>query len=172
MGKTSKFKTKNSGSASGQFLVEAMVALGLITVGLLGMLELLSSSLSLNRVTADQYTGAYIASEGIEIIKNLIDVNVIAGAPWNTGFMNGSFEADYTYLSLPLTAYGSGRFINLDATTGAYSYAAGTPTSYKRRIDVALIGGNEIQVNSLVTWSSRGGASFSVNLEDHFYNWR
>src|SRR3989344_7063024 len=107
-----KFKTKRGG----QLLVEAMVALGVITVGLLGMLELLSNSLSLNRVAADQYTGTYIASEGIEIIKNLIDKNVIAGAPWNTGFSNGFYEADYTNVSLPLAPFGAGRFINVDST--------------------------------------------------------
>ena len=153
-------------------MVEAMVALGVITVGLLGMLELLSNSLSLNRVAADQYTGTYIASEGIEIIKNLIDKNVIAGVPWNTGFSNGFYEADYTNVSLPLAPFGAGRFINVDSTTGSYGYGAGMTTTYKRSIEIALIGADEIRVNSLVTWSSRGAASFSVNVEDRFFNWR
>jgi len=66
-------KIKNQ---KGQILVEVMVALAMVVIGLLGLLNLLSSSIGMNKVIADQYIASYLASEGIEIIKNIVDNNV------------------------------------------------------------------------------------------------
>ncbi len=82
----------NLGSENGQSLIETVVALSVLVVGLLGIVVLLNNSLGLNRVTADNYTATYLAAEGIEVIKNLIDANIIARCPWNSGFTAGSFE--------------------------------------------------------------------------------
>ena len=154
----------------GQFMVESMIAVSIITVGLLGILTLLSSALSLNRVVADQYKGIYLASEGIEVVKSIIDRNVILGAPtqWNLGFNNGSFEVEYSSDDfMPLTGN------PLLFKDGIYSYAlGGIATPYRRTITIQLIGFDEMRVNSNVTWITRGGGNFSVNLEDTFFNWR
>ena len=159
-----------SNFSSGQFLIESMISISIITVGLLGILTLLSSALSLNRVVADQYKGIYLASEGIEVVKSMIDRNVILGAPtqWNSGFNNGSFEVEYSSDDfMPLTG---NPFLFKD---GIYSYAlGGIATPYRRTITIQLIGFDEMRVNSNVTWITRGGGNFSVNLEDTFFNWR
>ena len=55
-----------------------MVAITVLTVGFLGISSLLSQSLALNRVTTNEITATYLASEGIEIAKNLIDHDVYA----------------------------------------------------------------------------------------------
>lgn len=70
---------KNSGSRTGQSLIEAMAALGILTVGLVGVLTLLSRSFLLQRETADEAKATYLASEGLEITKSLIDHGVYAG---------------------------------------------------------------------------------------------
>src|SRR3989344_7355701 len=70
---------------SGQALVEVMVAVSILTVGFLGIVGLLSRALALNRVVADNYTATYLAAEGIEITKNIVDGNVVQGQPWNSG---------------------------------------------------------------------------------------
>lgn len=162
------FKVFLSLSGRGQFLVESMVAIGIITVGLLGILALLSSALSLNRVVSDQYRGIYLASEGIEVVKSIIDKNTISGIPWNSGFSAGSFSVEYSSDSLSSASGETLRFAN-----GIYSYApGGTPTTYGRVIRIQLIGSDEMRVNSTVSWITRGGGSFSVNLEDTFFNRR
>lgn len=154
--------------SAGQFLIESMIAIGIITVGLLGILTLLSNALGLYRVIADQYKGVYLASEGIEVVKSIIERNVILGSPtpWNSGFSNGFFEVDYSSDSL-MALTGNPLLFN----NGIYSYAlGGVATPYRRTIKIQLIGSDEMRVNSTVTWITRGGGSFSVNLEDTFFN--
>ena len=158
------------GERRGQFLIEAIVAVGVLVVGLLGIFALLSRSLSLGRTVTDNYAGTYLASEGIEVVKNIIDGNIIQGLPWVSGMSDGDFEIEYDTISLlPF----QDRFLGFDPVTSLYSYAGSETTRFKRVLRLALIGSpvDEIQVNSVVSWSS-GGGSFSVDLEDHFFNWR
>src|SRR3989338_4130432 len=75
---------KHSNRCRGQLLIESMIAITIVVVGILAVFTLLSESQSLNRVVADRYIGTYLASEGLELIKNLIDKNYIQQLPWNS----------------------------------------------------------------------------------------
>jgi hypothetical protein len=152
----------------GQVLVEALVALGILTVGLLGISTLLSRSLSLNRVVSTNYAGTYLAAEGIEIVKNIIDTNVLQSRAWNDLGGNGDYEADFDDSSL---GSNQSRFLAFDPATNIYSYGGPQATPFRRLIRIALTGSDEVKVNSIVSWSVRGG-DYQVNLEDHFLRWR
>lgn len=154
---------------NGQILVEAMVAITIAVVGLLGIFALLSQSLSLNKVVIGQSVGANLAVEGIELVKNLIDGNIIQKRPWNEGVGPGQYELDFTEQGLSAN---QNRFLNFDASTGEYNYRAGQPSRYQRVITVEEPAPDEIKVNSSVNWITRGGGEFSVDLEDHFFRWR
>lgn len=146
-----------------------MIGISIVVVGLLGILAVSSRSISLNRVISDQFTANYLAAEGIEIVKNLIDANIIQGKPWNQGFSTGSFEADYKSLNLESS---QNRQILFDASNNFYNYQNGNPTNFVRTINIQLVSADEIKVNSVVKWTTRGGGQFEINLEDHFFNWR
>lgn len=154
----------------GQLLIEMLVALGILTFGFLGVTTLLSRALSLNRVVSDNYTATYLASEGIEIAKNILDSNAIKKVGWNEGFSDGNFEADFQSLSLiPIAT----EVRNIYFTNNQYGYdQAGIRTPFQRTISVSMPNVNEVVVHSLVEWTSRGAANFRVDLEDHFYHWR
>lgn len=154
----------------GYILIEAIIAITIAVVGLLGIFSLLSRSLSLNRVVSDRFVASYLAAEGIEIVKNLIDNNILAGKPWNVGIPNGTYEADYTDTGLiPTTS----RFININSDTGAYGYSELMPTRMKRAIVIKNSSdGEEITVSSRVDWVTRGGGKFDINLEEHLFHWR
>lgn len=159
----------------GQFLIESMVAVGIITVGLLGILTLLSNSISLNRVVAEQYTAAYLASEGIEVVKSIIDANYVASRPWNQGLANGAYELEYDMTSLPAALSGpdSTTFLRFTGGNGIYDYdLGGVNTPFLRTVTVTLSGPDQINVASRVNWVTRGAGQFSVHLEDSFFNWR
>ncbi|MDO8574081.1 MAG: hypothetical protein Q7R86_00440, partial [bacterium] len=64
---------------SGQTIVEAIIALGVLTIGFSGIITLLNRSLSLNQLVTDQNIATYLATEGIEVTKNLVDAAVIQG---------------------------------------------------------------------------------------------
>lgn len=152
-------------------LVESIIAISVITIGVVAMLSLISRSLSLNRVVTDRYVAANLAAEGIELTKNLISHNLLTGEAWNKGFSTSQGEYEIDYRGVALQPW-SDRFLKFDGTT--YQYADGNLTTYKRRIVVEPIGSpiDEMRVNAIVSWTSRGNANFSVNLEDHFFNWR
>lgn len=161
------FELEKQNIERGQMMVEAIVACSIIVVGLLGVFTLLSKSLTLNHVVENKYIGTNLASEGIELVKNLIDRNIIIGKPWNEGIADGSYEMGYNEPSL--RAY-SGQVIKFDSSSGHYAYDFGVATVFKREIIIQNLSDNEIKVVSKVDWTSSGGGD--VVLEDHFFRWR
>lgn len=177
-------RKKKNYTRQGQVLLEALVALSALTVGFLGVLGLISQSISLNRVIADNHVATYLAAEGVEVIKNLIDHNVFLAAgggatAWNQGFADGCYEVDYQTLTLPpqvgCNSISLLNNIRLDTNTGLYDYTAGGAsvviTPFKRYIRVTKIGGDELQVVSTVWWTTRGGGTFTADIETRFFNW-
>ncbi len=154
---------------SGQALIEALVAIGFMTVGFLAIFSLLSRSLSLNRSSAESYTAAYLAAEGIEVARNIIDANGIQKKAWNEGFSNSDYEVQYDSMSF---TGNQNRHIFYSPSTNLYSYNGQIQTPFKRLIRVRMINADEIRINSIISWTSLGGGSPQINVEDHFMNWR
>lgn len=157
-------------SNRGQLIVEAVIAIFFITTAVLIFVGLLARSSGVNTVIADQYTATYLASEGIEVVKNIIDENVKQGRAWNDGINNGDYAAQYNSAKLDNT-YNYNNFIDFDGNAHFFQYDNGTPTPYRRKITIVNISADHIDVISAVNWNSHG-LSQRVNLEDHFYNWR
>ena len=156
----------------GQLLIEAMVAVSLMLVGLLGIFGVLSRSLGLSRVAADQFVAVNLASEGIEIAKNVFDSNIELGRAWNYGFTVGDTTAGY--LSSELGDC-DGEELYLDVDSGFYTCEAlgGVRNKFSRTINTVTDPAVErVKVISTVSWTGRGGVVSSVTVEDHFYNWR
>jgi hypothetical protein len=165
-----KFRKKLNkiNKTEGQIIVESIIALAVITVGFLSLIALMSNAIGLSKVNSEYYIATYLSAEGIEVIKNIIDTNVIAGKSWNDGLAtDGTYEVEYNSLSL---LPNQNRFLNFDLNSKIYSYSNGQPTRFKRVIEIKNINTNHIKVKSTVFWTSRGGAQFQVDLEDHFYN--
>jgi hypothetical protein len=174
-------------SRRGQSLVEAIVALSILTVGFLGITTLLTKSFQINRINGDETTATYLASEGIEVTKNLIDHDVyegIAAGPasgiggWGKCFPSPFtiyYKIDYQTTdcsSLVYTLIPHLFPIYYDSLTGLYGddSALGPQTIYSRAIAVTN-NGNMIDVQSTVTWSPTPVSTQSVKVEDQFYNW-
>lgn len=169
----------------GQSIIEAMIAISILTVGFLGIATLLGRSFVLNRENSDELTGTYLASEGIELMKNILDHDTYAssssGDAWgscqNMCTGDGVYQVAYDS-AVPSADPGcisSGPALHFNAATGIYDYANGSPESkFTRCVTIAHntygAGQNEVTVNSIVLWSENGIPT-SINLEDHFYNW-
>ncbi len=154
----------------GILLVESMVAITVIIFGLLAIMTLVSRSLSLNRVVSDQYIAAHLAAEGVEIVKDVVDTNYLQDQAFNQGLTPGDYNIDYEFVS-------KNENLRYDPNEG-YNHTNGILTPFKRVIKIENFddpdSGNvvEIKVNSIVTWTTRGGGKFEINAEDHFFNWR
>ena len=156
----------------GQLLIEAIIAIRIMVIGLLGTFSLISQSLGLYRVAYEEYVASNLAAEGVEVVKSLIDTNIITGGiPWNQGLASdGNFGIQYNSTVLDPTL--TNKNLLYDSTTGFYNYTTGTPSNFKRTITIKNVSADEIQVNSVVAWKGRGGLDSKVDLEDHFFNWR
>lgn len=159
-------------SQRGQSLIEAMIALGVLTTGFLGIISILSKSFFYERNISDTMTATYLASEGIEIVKNLIDNAYLSSQSWNSCIQNsGEYELDYKTICPTLKPYDSGDYLSFDSSTNLYSYSALPKSNFSRDIRIKL-NGDEIIVNSIVNWNTGILRNQSINIEDHFYNWQ
>lgn len=158
---------------SGQLLIEALVAMGILTVAVFAVFSLLTRSTSLNRVVSQQYVATYLAAEGIELTKNILDSNLLrCGTAWNTGAVPQRDPYEVDYLSDRLTNATGGKLL-INPNNGFYQYQSGDPSLFTRLIYLETISTDEqIRVTSVVNWRSRGGVENEVRLEDHFFKWR
>ena len=160
-----------------------MVAISILTVGFLGITTLLTKSFQLNRVASDQTKATYLAAEGIEIAKNLIDHDVFSGIAtvggWGTCFSSSSsyYQLDYTTTDcslIPFSPVPNPAAVYFDSVTGLYSDspvgAGSTKTIFTRDVRVDHKG-DEIDVYSTVYWNPTSLSARRMTLEDHFYNW-
>ena len=158
-------------------MVEAIIALSLLALGTIGIYTLISSSLRLNRVSANQYVATKLAEEGIELVKSILDANNMEGEAWNSGVADGDKELELQnspeYDSVAITA-SSNRLIKFDATNGVYNYSSGTDTPFRRIVTIMndSTDPDKISVVSRVRWRELGGQTSEVVLEDHLFNWR
>lgn len=176
-------------SKGGQFLIEALVAMGVLTVGFLAVLGLLNRSIALARTVTDSYTASYLAAEGVEIVKSLIDRNdprtfCTFCSPWGSNFVSRTYtRLDYS-IDDPSRGHDldcsslEGCTLLFDETKG-YNFTSGKETRFKRvitvnRYDTGRPGEpiSALKVVSKVTWTAQGGDVSEIVLEDYFYNWR
>ncbi len=153
----------------GSFLVETMVALSLMLAGILGIVTLLTSSLKLTANVSQRAVAAYLAAEGVEITKHFIDAGFGRGHGWTAADLPSPFEVQYDSRT-PIPLSGNARYLQFDDTTGLYTYGAGVVTPFRRTITVTAAG-DEVTVNATVI-STVHGTDETLNLEDHFFNWR
>ncbi|MDP3975194.1 MAG: hypothetical protein Q8P88_02845 [Candidatus Jorgensenbacteria bacterium] len=159
----------------GSSLAEAMVALGLVVTGLLGIVVLYTRSFALNREVVNQTIAAGLAAEGIEVVKNIIDTNVAEGGRWTVG--NNTFEIEHDSAAYTPLVFGqtkSTRPLRFNESDGTYSYdSVGTLTPFKRTLTATSSGSGdkEYRVNALVEWEE-SGTTKSLEVEDHFFRWR
>lgn len=165
-------------------MVEAMVAMSIIVIGLLGVFALSSSSISLNRVAADRYIAVNLANEGIELVANLID----NGDTWNAipGFdssLTADYEMDFNDIKVkPLDGALRPLYFSKDGS-GYYAYDDGdinlslyviTTQDFTRIIRIENVGPtlDHIKVTSTVSWNAKNGSRLDFGVEDHFYNFK
>jgi type II secretory pathway pseudopilin PulG len=170
---------RQSQSGGGFTLIEVIVAIFLIIVGMVGVLITIQNIFPSIRIVSSQFTAAYLAQEGIEIVRNIRDTNWLnpSNPDWNEGIFTcgGNFcncYADYDDLSLTYFTVGEPPPLNISGNF--YNYQPGVPTPFVRKITVASttdIGGIPIiDVEVSVSWRV-GGKNYQASTTEYLYNW-
>ncbi|MFA5877816.1 MAG: prepilin-type N-terminal cleavage/methylation domain-containing protein [Candidatus Staskawiczbacteria bacterium] len=163
-------------------ILEMVVAIFILVVAILGTYSIFSRMAMVTSTASAKLTAAYLAQEGIEIVRNIRDTNWLDGSvAWDNGIINcaSGCEADYTTNSgvggaTPLKSWIiPGEFLYIDED-GFYRYNGITPTGFTRKITVTEVPGHEDEVLNVeveVSWDDRG-TGYSFVAETDLYNWR
>jgi len=130
----------------------------------------ISHSLQLAPKISDKVIAAYLAQEGIELVRNIRDVNWINNVAFNTGLIDGWGCVQYNANSIDVNClgFGVGGGDNLKFDGTYYSHDVGVATIFSRRVTITNVSAVEVLVQSNVTC----GNNCSVSLESHLFDWR
>lgn len=177
---------------SGFILVEVIVSISILMLAIPAALTVASKSVFLAAYSKDQVIATYLAQEGIEIIRNRRDQNILRGGlSWTDGFWAGDCKKGLQCIvdfgpgvSDPTITKCVGLcsfVLNVDTVSGAYSHQIGgtwVPTKFSRYIqtDDVPCGGSgapnpdEMCVISVVTYLA-GGIIKTVTMTDNLTSW-
>ncbi len=154
-------------------LVELLVTIFVIMIGLIAAYKVASYPLSQISISMNRLTAAYLAQEGIEIVRNIRDTNWVddSASLWKEGLESGSWEADYDDENLSVF---SNRYLNFEGSSSFYGYEGGVASKYKRKIEIEDLDdgdGNDIlKITVTVSWSEKG-KDYSFDLQENLYNY-
>lgn len=168
-------------------LFEVLTAIFIISMGIGVASTAIQRTAAFASDSTKRFIAAYLAQEGIEIVRNIRDTNWLqsrsADSPWNDGLPAGDWEMDYTTVTFADTAnfekcsdpgYNcdtyDGDFLKIDS--GYYKYSSfGTITPFKRKITLTSVGSDELKVSAEITWEGRG-QTHKITVQENLYNWR
>lgn len=169
MGDFLKYNKQEKGFTFLEFLIVVFV----ITVGLGGVFALVPVSIYQTGYSNSRLTAIYLAQEGMEIVKNIRDQNLINSAPdpW-TGLTVGANYASYSDVAL-MSCGGSCPPLRRNAS-GFYNYTSGETTNFKRTINVSNFtdsgGGECLKISSVVEWTD-GKGTHAITAEENLYDY-
>ena len=171
-------------------IIETLIAIAIISVGLGGVLGLVSYVISISRMSSTEIIAANLAQEGIEVIRNIRDSNWVGNKSWKKGIEGspGKRTARVSYNSTDSSV----QYINpmvgnpvackappdadqcqLYLKDGFYSHDnTGEETNFRRLVRINKIGGQDrLRVRSIVAWQGRNGNWHQISVEDHLYDY-
>jgi Tfp pilus assembly protein PilV len=90
----------------GQSLVELLIAVGVITTGLVGTLMFAYGSLTAGKASSDRIIALNLLREGLEVSRNLRDDNWLAHKNFSDGFCDGSDCTSVSYFDVANKKWG------------------------------------------------------------------
>lgn len=163
-------------------IIESLVAIAVLTLGIMGTMSAAQSGLSSFNFSKNQIVAFYLAQEGFEQIRNIRDENRLNGVDWLTGIAANS--SDPCYFDYPCTvspvqsnallrcASGPGcSYVKQDQAYGFYGHGSDwVATPFRRQINLSPISATEIAVTVTVTWS-KGGVTREFKARENILNW-
>jgi len=171
-------------ASSGTTIIEAVIAIFIITVGILGGLGLALQATAKAGYSKEETVAANLAREGIEIVRNMRDSNWLNSLSWDQGLSGGAAEKGgilnfssannqwtLTHLADPAEALNN-ETSRLYLKDGFYSTdATGVKTLLKRVIKITSISADEKKIEAVVRIEFKNLTKDMV-VEDRLYNWK
>jgi len=160
-------------------LLEVILATTVLTIATGGSFILISQTVTSSSIAQSRLTAAYLAQEGIEIVKNIRDNNWLQGNDWDEGLGGETedtyYEADCNRSNLlsctsPCTIANL-RFLKI---SDFYNYDLGDQTIFKRRITISKEADKLYRFKVLVEvfWIEKGKTYPPIVAQEYLYNWK
>jgi len=155
--------------SKGFSLLEVIIALFVLSVGILGMLSLISNSISNSNGAKDMIVASQLAQEGVELVRNKRDSNALIDP---TNVFSGLSSADNCRIDVTSTLSCAGSSYNLnyasDGVTYRFVHSTGSSTKFSRKIVITSPSTEERKVRSFAWWgptipSADGSNCYNVN---------
>ncbi len=186
--KTNKIKKTFLKHSSPAFtIIEMLIAVFIFTVAISALTFMAGNGIRSARLSQDRIVAEYLATEGMEVVRNVRDSAFLAGLPsttWEAVFGIGvtgpggcfstlasgsssvSCEFNYNAVGVPELGTCSSCSLYLDPSTHVYSYDSGNPTPYTREIFIDEISPTEIRVRVRVEWNGD-----FIEYQENLYLW-
>ncbi|GEM_PF-4412483 len=165
-----KTVTEKEKKSKGLTLIELLIAITVITVGILTIFSFLSDILRSAGAVNDEFRAAYKAKEGIEMVRYIRDTNALQERVHEHNWIDyGNRDLYHNNLCgnccrIPSDfTYGD----TLESCTGDP-----LPGEMTRDISVTREGNNSIEVSSTVFGKTVEGEEFSITAKEIIYNYR
>jgi len=162
---------------TGFTLIEALVAITILTAAIVGPLAIVSQSLIDAQIAKDKLTATYLAQEGIELVRAHRDTGALEGdSDWLSN-VDACRNTSGCYIAPGGTVFacsGACPFITERQSDGLLAYDTGTEpdTPFVRKITISETAPNvEAEVTSVVTWS-HGKNTNTVTIIERLLNWQ
>lgn len=166
------FKFKISNSHSGFTLMEMLITVAVVSIGVLGIYGALYPMLVASRTTSLRLTAAYLAQEGLEIVRNIRDTNVHNSQTWSKGLLDCELgcQIEYAAGNAPLQPYKQNEFLKV-GNNGFYGYGEGRQTSFTRKITIHAVSADILNIAVAVSFKN-SSASSQFELKTYLYNYQ
>lgn len=142
-------------SGAGFTIIELIISIFVLSIAVVGIFAAFSVMVILTSDASDRLTAAYLAQEGMEVIRNMrdsnwlnMDTNPSSGTTWDEYFSTcestSGCEVDYTTAGNTPNPYNAQDYLKVDAN-GFYSYQSCSSSvsscwsKYKRKITITPI---------------------------------
>ncbi len=173
-------------ATAGFTLIETLVAVLILATAVAGPLTIASKGLHSALIAKDQTIALFLAQDALEYVRFKRDSNALAGvSPWLTGLdacvsTDGSVACYLDSLeqhpTVPTACASPSTcpVMNYDQTSGTFQYTNGTPSFFRREVQVVTPGSSttEAQVIVTVSWSDMGGVTHSIIVRENIFHWQ
>jgi prepilin-type N-terminal cleavage/methylation domain-containing protein len=155
-------------------LIEFSISLFIVLVGVFGTFTVIQRVSHYSSLNSSKIQAAYLAEEGIEIIRNIRDSNYVITSEWSNGIANspGSYQLDVSSRVFPDPNCSGKDYLVLDSRNAPFYYTCTSspgPEKFQRSIFVES-GIDLLIVVSKVTWKEKG-VSQELFIQANFYDW-
>ena len=150
-------------------LVEILGAVSIFMVGILSLSGLIAYQIYGAKTSANRLVAAYLAQEGIEVIRNIRDTNWLKNQNWDANIgATTDYRLDYKSRKFPDTNYSSCNPLRFDGQF--YNCSQGSKTIFSRKVSVSK-GADQMEIISTVYWKEKG-IQHSFSVKEILFNWR